>query len=86
MLDANNFIKNFSPKISKNLINFDQKFHKFYYKLTASFCHKVAAWVTDIFASLIQQKNHKIVNNLATTESRENISTNFGQFHKTQCL
>jgi hypothetical protein len=44
-------------------------------KSAASFCHLVAAVVTDMFCNLYLVKNHKIANNLATTEAREKIST-----------
>jgi hypothetical protein len=40
----------------------------------ASFCHKAAALVPDIFCNFYFVKNHKIANNSATTEARENIS------------
>jgi hypothetical protein len=46
-------------------------------KSAASFCHQVAAWVSDMFCNFHLAKNHKIAINLATTEAREKISTLF---------
>ncbi len=40
-------------------------------KSAASFCHQVAAWVSDMFCNFHLVKNCKIANNLATTEGRE---------------
>jgi hypothetical protein len=44
-------------------------------KSGASFCHQIAALVPDRFCNFYLVKNHKIVNNLATTEAREKIRT-----------
>jgi len=41
----------------------------------ASFCHQVAALVQDMFCNFYLVKNPKNVNNSATTEAREKIST-----------
>jgi hypothetical protein len=40
-------------------------------KSAASFCRQVAAFVPDMFCNIYLAKNHKIANNLATTEARE---------------
>ncbi len=40
-------------------------------KSAASFCHKVAAWVPDMF---YLGKNHKIAKNLTAIKAREKIS------------
>jgi hypothetical protein len=44
-------------------------------KSAASFCRQVAALVQDMFCNFYVVKNHKIVNNAATAEAREKIST-----------
>jgi hypothetical protein len=44
-------------------------------KSAASFCCQVAVLVPDMFGNFYLVKNHKIVNNSATTEPRENICT-----------
>ncbi len=41
--------------------------------------HQVAAWVPDKFWNFYLLKSHKIANNSATTEARENISTDLEQ-------
>jgi hypothetical protein len=43
-------------------------------KSAASFCHQVAAWVTDMFCNFYFVKNYKIANNATTPTARENIS------------
>jgi len=37
----------------------------------ASFCHQMAAWVSDMFYNFYLVKNHKIANNSTSTEPRE---------------
>jgi hypothetical protein len=44
----------------------------------ASFCHRVAAWVQDIFAMFISCENHKIAKNSTTTKFREKNKHQFG--------
>jgi hypothetical protein len=44
-------------------------------KSAASYCCQVAALVPDMFCYFCVVKNHKIVNNSATTEAREKIRT-----------
>jgi hypothetical protein len=44
-------------------------------KSAAVFCHEVAALVSDMLFNNCQMKNRKIVNNSATTEAGEEIST-----------
>jgi hypothetical protein len=44
-------------------------------KSAASFCHQVAAWVSDIFRNFYLMKNYKIAKNSTTTKAREKIST-----------
>ncbi len=44
-------------------------------KSAASFCHQVAAWVSDMFWNFYSVKSHKIANSSATTEAGEKIST-----------
>jgi hypothetical protein len=41
----------------------------------ASFCHRVAAWVQDMFCNFYLIQNHKIANNSTTIKAREKIST-----------
>ncbi len=41
----------------------------------ASFYHKLAVLVPDMFCNFYFVKNHKIANNSATTGAREKIST-----------
>ncbi len=41
----------------------------------ASFCRWAAALVPDMFYNFYLAKNHKIVNNSATTDAKEKIST-----------
>jgi len=44
-------------------------------KSAASFCRQVAALVPDMFCNFYLVKNHKTVNNSATTEARAKICT-----------
>ncbi len=44
-------------------------------KSAASFCHQVAAWVTDMFCNFYFVKNYKIAYNATTPTAREKIST-----------
>ncbi len=46
-------------------------------KSAASFCSQVAALVPDMFCNFYLLKNHKTVNNSATTEARAKICTYF---------
>ncbi len=41
----------------------------------ASFCRQVTAWVKDMFCNFYIVKIHQIVNNSATTETREKLMT-----------
>jgi hypothetical protein len=43
-------------------------------KSAASFCHQVAAWLSDMFCNFYLVKNHKIPNNLTTTKAREKVN------------
>jgi hypothetical protein len=43
-------------------------------KSAASFCHHVAAWVTDMLCNFYLAGNHEIVKNSETAEARENKS------------
>ncbi len=53
----------------------------FYYsnegKSAVSFCYLVAACVSDLFCNFYFVKNHKIVSNSATANTRENVSTDW---------
>jgi hypothetical protein len=44
-------------------------------KSAARFCHKVAAWIPDLFCNFYFVKNYKFDNNSTTTKAREKIST-----------
>ncbi len=44
-------------------------------KVAASFCHQVAAWLSDMLCNFYLVKNHKTANHFATAEAREKIST-----------
>ncbi len=44
-------------------------------KSAASLCHKVAAWVSDMFCNFYLVNNYRIATNLATAGAREKIST-----------
>jgi hypothetical protein len=43
-------------------------------KSAANLCQQVAALIPDMFSNFYLVKNHKIVNNSATTEATEKIS------------
>jgi len=47
-------------------------------KLVASFCRKAAEWFRDMFCNFYFEKNHRIDNNSATTETREKNKYRFG--------
>ncbi len=44
-------------------------------KSAARFCHRMAAWIPDMFCDIYLVKGRKIANNSAITETREKIIT-----------
>jgi hypothetical protein len=57
-----------------------------YDKSTASFCHQVAAWVSDMFCNFYLVKNHKIANNSTTNKARLKISTYLESLEFQKCI
>ncbi len=57
-----------------------------YDKSTASFCHQVAAWVSDMFCNFYFVKNHKIANNSTTNKARLKISSYLESLEFQKCI
>ncbi len=55
-------------------------------KSAASFCHRVAARVSDMFCNFYFVKNHKIANNSITNKARLNISTYLESLEFQKCI